>query len=84
MPPHAWQLQEAKNKFSELVEKALNEGPQRVTRHGEEVVIVMSSAQFQKLAKPVGKLSSFFAKSPLCGSDLELSRSKDLPREMEL
>ena len=34
-----WQLQEAKNRFSEVVNKALEEGPQTVTRHGEEIVV---------------------------------------------
>ena len=33
---HAWQLQDAKAKFSELVQKAIDEGPQTVTRHGKE------------------------------------------------
>ena len=36
----SWQLQEAKQKFSELVRRTLEEGPQVVTRHGEEVVVV--------------------------------------------
>ena len=35
-----WQLQEAKAKFSELVQKAIDEGPQTVTRHGKDAVVV--------------------------------------------
>ncbi len=45
-----WQLQEAKQKFSELVKRALNEGRQVVTRHGEDVVVVLSVAEYQKLS----------------------------------
>ena len=46
-----WQLQDAKNRFSEVVERALNEGPQLVTRRGREVVIVMSVEAFRKLTR---------------------------------
>ena len=41
-----WQLQEAKQRFSELVRCALQEGPQVVTRRGEEVVIVVGAEEF--------------------------------------
>jgi antitoxin Phd len=37
-----WQVQEAKNRFSELIDSALNEGPQLVTRHGRAVVRVVA------------------------------------------
>ncbi|WP_313314211.1 type II toxin-antitoxin system Phd/YefM family antitoxin [Pulveribacter sp.] len=37
-----WQVQEAKNHFSELIERALSEGPQTVTRHGKPVVRVVA------------------------------------------
>lgn len=45
----AWQLQEVKAKFSELVRKAIDEGPQTVTRHGKNMVVVVSSEEFRKL-----------------------------------
>ena len=44
-----WQLQDAKNKFSEVVEKALQEGPQVVTRRGVKTVIILSVKDYQKL-----------------------------------
>jgi antitoxin Phd len=47
----AWQVQEAKARFSELVQKAIEEGPQAVSRHGEEVVVVVSAAQFELMKK---------------------------------
>ncbi len=45
-----WQLQEAKNSLSEVVNRALTEGVQTITRHGKPVVVVLSEAEFLKLA----------------------------------
>ena len=42
-----WKLQDAKAKFSELVQKAIDEGPQTVTRHGKDTVVVLSAEQFE-------------------------------------
>lgn len=44
-----WQLQEAKNRFSEVVNRALSDGAQTITRHGKPVVVVLSQEEFQKL-----------------------------------
>ena len=44
----SWQLQDAKNRFSEVVERALKEGPQTVTRHGKAAVIIVSVADYEK------------------------------------
>ena len=79
-----WQLQEAKSKFSNLVEKATKSGPQVVTKHGEEAVVVLSVAEYKKLLKPNMNLVEFLRKSPLAGMNLDLQRSKDLPRETVL
>ena len=40
-----WQVAEAKNRFSELITKALKEGPQRVTRRDETVIVMAEGAQ---------------------------------------
>ena len=40
-------MHEAKQKFSELVRRALEEGPQVVTEHGEEVVVAVSAEEFR-------------------------------------
>lgn len=71
-----WQLQEAKNKFSEVVEEAVKHGPQLVTKHGVEAVIVLSYEAYQKLVLNQQKLSTFFHDSPLAdvADDLDLSR----------
>lgn len=77
-----WQLQDAKNRFSELVNKALRDGPQVVTRRGEKTVVIMSVEQYRRLMRPKMNLVDFFQKSPLRGIDLELERKKDPSREV--
>ena len=47
-----WQLQDAKNRFSELVKRARDEGPQTVTVHGQRAAVVVSAREFDTLAKP--------------------------------
>ena len=79
-----WQLQEAKNKFSYLVDLARSSGPQIVTRHGKEVAVILSISEYKKLIKPKTNLVKFFSQSPLSGLDLELDRKKELPRDIEL
>ena len=81
---HAWQLQEAKNKFSHLVERARKEGPQIVTKHGTESVVVLSIEDFNKLVRPKTNLYKFLRESPLAGLDLDIRRDKKPPREVSL
>jgi prevent-host-death family protein len=79
-----WQLQEAKNRFSEVVNRALTEGPQTVTRHGEEVVVVLSKAEYNRLKKTQPSLLEFFRSSPLVGVNLDLERDSSMPRDIDL
>jgi antitoxin Phd len=80
-----WQLQEAKNKFSRVIEDAVNSGPQIITRRGVEVAIVISYASYQKMVASRGKLSDFFRESPLVGIDLDLARDEsDARKDIEL
>lgn len=44
----SWQLQEAKARFSEMVDRALSDGPQTVTRRGKPTVVVVSIDEFAK------------------------------------
>ncbi len=71
-----WQLQEAKNKLSELIDRALTEGPQVITRHGSEVAVVMPYAGYQTLTKPKTRLGDFFMASPLRNSGLAIERDR--------
>ncbi len=76
-----WQLQEAKNKFSEVVEEALTDGPQVITRRGVEAVIVLSYAEYRKLMLSQQKLSTFFRESPLGDEHLDVQRDTSGLRE---
>ena len=76
-----WQLQEAKNKFSEVVEGAVNDGPQMVTRRGSETAVVLSYVEYRKMLSGNQKLSEFFGQSPLAGVDLDLDRDKSPIRD---
>jgi len=76
-----WQLQEAKNKLSQVVDEAISDGPQIITRRGIEVVIVIAYEQFKKMAASEEKLSDFFKKSPLAGEELDLSRDRSVVRD---
>jgi antitoxin Phd len=79
-----WQLQEAKSKFSEMVERALKHGPQIVTRRGQKTVVVLPFEDYERLTKSTESLSQFLLKSPLKGSGLEISRDKSMPRTTEI
>lgn len=79
-----WQLQDAKNKFSKLVDKVQQAGPQVVTKHGKETVVVISVDEYKKLIKPRKKLIDFFQSSPLAKVELDFVRKKDTPRDIEL
>jgi prevent-host-death family protein len=76
-----WQLQDAKNKLSELIERALKQGPQLITRRGKKAVIVMSYKEYERMKNSQIKLSEFFRASPMTKVDLNLKRDKSLPRE---
>lgn len=71
-----WQLREAKNKFSELIDRATKEGPQVITRHGVEVAVVMPMAGYRKLTAPKKRLGDFLLDSPLRDSGLMIERDR--------
>lgn len=77
---HTWQLQQAKNRFSEVVAKALKSGPQLITRRGEQVAIVLSYAEYRRLVSSQSTLSAFFSESPLADVSLDLERDPSLAR----
>jgi antitoxin Phd len=74
-----WQLQEAKNQFSLVVDKALSEGPQTVTRHGQPTVVVVAVAEYRKSRPRRKSLLELF--EPLRGLELEIGRDRSLPRD---
>jgi len=71
-------LQDAKAKFSELVVRCLHEGPQTVTRHGKNVVVVPYE-DYRRLTGPRSSLGDFFRAAPR--ADVYVSRSGETGRE---
>lgn len=81
-----WQLQEAKQRFSELVRRAEREGPQVVTRHGEEVVVVVPAEEWRRV-NDGGKQKMSFKEFLMSAPDLsvlDLERPREMPRDVEL
>jgi prevent-host-death family protein len=79
-----WTVAEAKAKLSEVIEKAQTDGPQRITRHGKEAVVVVSAEEWKRKTKRKGSLAAFLLESPLRGSVLKTPRLDDDPRKIEL
>jgi prevent-host-death family protein len=77
-----WQVQEAKQRFSELLRAAKVNGPQVVTRHGEEIAVVIDIADYHRLRGDVADFKDFLRSGPDF-EDLELTRSRELPREID-
>lgn len=78
-----WTIAEAKAKFSEVVEQARSQGPQTITRHGHNAVIIVSAEEWERKTKRGGNLAEFFASSPLRESGLTVKRVKDRPRKID-
>ena len=79
-----WQLQEAKIHLSEVVRKAISDGPQNSTLHGKPAAVVVSYAAYLKTTTrkdPKTSLSKFFESSPLRDIEIDLVRVKELGRE---
>lgn len=79
----AWQLQEAKQRFSELVARARSEGPQRVTKHGRDAVVVVAAEDYDRLAGEEPDLLAFIRAAPDFDL-LELERAGDRGRDLDL
>jgi prevent-host-death family protein len=77
-----WQVQTAKQRFSELVERAVTEGPQVVTKHGRETVVVLEIGEYRRLLGVPMDFKEFLLSAPDF-SLLDLERAKDLPRDVE-
>ncbi len=85
MKTAGWKLEDAKARFSEVVRRAREEGPQSVTVRGQRRVVVVDAEEFDRLAAPkaVVPLGDFLAGLGL-DLDLDLEREKDVGRDVEL
>lgn len=83
-PP--WKLQDAKAKFSQLVDKALTIGPQYVTRHGKNAVVVLSAEEYENIVANKPDFKHFLLSIPKVSEDENnyFNRQKDYPRDIEL
>lgn len=80
-----WQIQTAKAKFSDLVKRAGDDGPQEITVHGHPVAVVVSAALFNKLTGNQESLVDFMSRSPLFGQeDLVFDRDQSPARDIHL
>jgi len=84
MGTQRWTVAEAKAKFSEVIEQAMSQGPQTITRNGRTAVIVVGAEEWQRKTQRVGNLAEFFAASPLRGSGMKAHRLKERPRKVSL
>jgi antitoxin Phd len=79
-----WKLQDAKSRFSEVVEDALRIGPQYVSRRGVEAVVVLAATQYEALVSKKPGLADFLLTCPAVGDELVFERQKDMPRSIDL
>lgn len=79
-----WQLQEAKSKFSEVVRRAVAEGPQGITVRGEPVAVLISRAEYARLTRPKPGFVEFMRGSPMVGLELNTGRQAGLTRGIAL
>ncbi len=84
MDAQVWTVAEAKAKFSEIIQRAMSEGPQTITRKGRTAAVVVGADEWQRKTRRVGNLAEFFAASPLRGSGLKVRRLKKHPRKISL
>jgi prevent-host-death family protein len=80
-----WQLQEAKQHFSELIRAVQTSGPQFVTKHGEQVAVVLDIVDYRRMTgvELVEDFKSFLASAPDM-SMLEIERPMDPERPVDL
>jgi len=84
MSTQVWSVAEAKAKFSEVIERAMSEGPQTITRKGRTAAVVVGAEEWQRKTRRVGNLAEFLAASPLRRSGLRVRRLKNRPRTISL
>jgi len=79
----AWQVQKAKSRLSELIDKASTEGPQTITRHGKERAVVLSIEDYRALVAHRPDFKSYLLGGPKV-KDFAIERSRDTGRKIAL
>ena len=85
-PGDYWQLQDAKARFSELIRRAGERGPQHVTINGRDQAVVLSTADFLRLRghPSGGLLVALMAESPLADGTMDYPKTSGPVRDVEL
>jgi prevent-host-death family protein len=88
--PDHWQIQEAKQRFSEMIRVVTTEGPQVITRHGEDVAVVVAIGEYRRLTRPAGNLASILLGGPKLDestadvfAEIEAERKADFGRSVD-
>jgi prevent-host-death family protein len=86
-----WQIQEAKQRFSEMIRAVAQEGPQVITRHGEDVAVVVDIAEYRRLTRPAVDLAGILLGGPKIDNgnaeiftEIEAERKTDFGRAIDL
>jgi len=89
--PDHWQIQEAKQRFSEMIRAVTTEGPQIITRHGEDVAVVVDIGEYRRLTRPAADLASILLGGPKLDdsaagvfAEIEAERKADFGRMVDL
>ena len=89
--PDHWQIQVAKQRFSEMIRAVTNEGPQVITRHGEDVAVVVDIDEYRRLTRPAVDLAGILLGGPKFDdgtadvfAEVEAERKADLGRVADL
>jgi prevent-host-death family protein len=77
-----WQVQDAKQRFSELIRRAQTDGAQVVTKHGTDVAVVMGMEEFKRLSGARPDFKEYLLSGPR--AELTITRSPQGPREVDL
>jgi prevent-host-death family protein len=88
--PDYWQIQDAKQRFSEMIRAVKHEGPQVITRHGEEVAVVVDIAEYRRLTRPSVDLAGLLLGGPKLDDaavavlgEVEAERKSDFGRPVD-
>jgi prevent-host-death family protein len=89
--PDHWQIQDAKQRFSEMIRAVTSEGPQVITRHGEDVAVVVEIGEYRRLTQPVVDLAGILLGGPKLDdsaadvfAEIEAERKVDFGRAVDL
>ena len=90
MTAKTWQVQEAKQRFSELVDCAINDGPQVVTRHGKEVVVVVNVNDYVRPESSGERFKRWIEEGPVVDDEIAdlmdeivADRKRSMPRDID-